>query len=421
MLLAGAVSAQRGGSFTGSRDHPAIRYSTHPSTDAIARLSLQLQEGGARLAFDPDNGYLRAVLAALRVPVESQVTVFSGTSNQAELIKPGNPRAIFFNDSVAIGWVRGSEVLELAAINPDPGGAVFYTLAQRPVERPRFKRDDTCLACHLTWDTAGVPGPVVMSVFSVPAPDDKYSYATGAASDHRSPFSERWGGWYVTGRLGSIRHLGNDTALSRPHREAAARPLVSLQGLFDPRGFVSPHSDVVALMVLEHQAHMMNLITRTGWEARVGTDEGTPSGPPSGAGERQGRQKVQDAASELVDYMLVVDETPLPGPTRGSSGFAEKFEEGGPRDTRGRSLRKLDLEHRLMRYPCSYMIYSEAFDRLPKLAKDAVYDRMWRVLSGQIAEAPYSRLARADRQAVAEILLDTKPDLPEFFRAKIAR
>ena len=233
----------------------------------------QIQGGRARLAFDPDNGYLRGVLDALRVPVESQVTVFSGTSNQAALINPRNPRALYFNDSVAVGWVRGSDTLEVASVDPTQG-VILYSLEQKQVERPAFRRDDaTCLTCHLTWDTLGVPGLVVMSVFTIP--DDKYSYASGSFADHRSSFAERWGGWYVTGRTGTISHLGNDTDLAQKNRRpSAAHKLDSLAGLFEPRGFLSPHSDVVALMTLEHQSTMTNLITRTGWEARVSTRPG---------------------------------------------------------------------------------------------------------------------------------------------------
>ena len=318
------ASAQRGGTFAESRDHPAIRYSAAATTDPVSKLAAEIQGGRARLAFDPDNGYLRGVLDALRVPVESQVTVFSGTSNQAALINPRNPRALYFNDSVAVGWVRGSDTLEVASVDPTQG-VILYSLAQKQVERPAFRRDDaTCLTCHLTWDTLGVPGLVVMSVFTIPADNDKYSYASGSFADHRSSFGERWGGWYVTGRTGTISHLGNDTDLAQKNRRpSAAHKLDSLAGLFEPRGFLSLHSDVVALMTLEHQSTMTNLITRTGWEARVSTPARTVAPAPPGA--RSGVDRVRDAATELVDYMLFVDEAPLVGPVTGSSQFAQKF------------------------------------------------------------------------------------------------
>jgi len=112
---------------------------------------------------------------------------------------------------------------------------------------------------------------------------------------------------------------------------------------------------------------------------------------------------------------LFVEEAPLPSRMRGTSGFAERFASQGPRDRQGRSLRQLDLDKRLMRYPSSYMIYTQAFDSLPAEAREAIYQRMWQVLSGEDSSARYARLSLADRQAIVEILRETKPGLPAYF------
>jgi hypothetical protein len=107
----------------------------------------------------------------------------------------------------------------------------------------------------------------------------------------------------------------------------------------------------------------------------------------------------------------------LTAPVRGTSGFAERFSAGGPRDRKGRSLYELDLERRLMKYPCSYLIYSPAFDALPPLVKDPIYRRLWELLSGRESDARYrAALSRADRRAIVEILRDTKKDLPRYFQ-----
>lgn len=417
--------AQRRDAFDLSFAHPAIEYQSRPTTDAVAGLAASLQRGEAKLSFDPANGYLRALLEQLRVPIESQVIVFSGGSKQADLISAKNPRAIFFNDSVAIGWVRDAPELEIAAADPEQG-AIFYTLEQRASDRPVIQRAGAeCLQCHVTWETRGVPGFVVMSTLNEPAPDDKYSYATGSFADHRSPFSDRWGGWYVTGSTGSVRHLGNDTAL--PGRKGAPakppRQLGSLDGLFEPRGFPSMHSDVAALLVLEHQSTMLNLLTWTNWEARVGLHSASgQTVAPSPPGRGSASERLSEAVTALVDYMLFVDEAPLPNTMAGSTKFGEMFTATGPRDSKGRSLRQLDLRQRLQRFPCSYVIYSAGFDRLPASTKQLVYERMWRILSGQASGAPYDRLAREDRQAVIEILRETKNDLPDVFaRGSIVR
>jgi hypothetical protein len=404
VFFVAVADAQRRDVFVASRDHAAIAYTTTPADDPVARLNARLREGAATLVFDGESGYLRSVLQALQVPVESQSLVFSPTSFQAPLIDMRNPRALFFNDAVAVGWVRGGAVLELAALDPRQG-VLFYSLDQKPAATPAFRRDDQCLACHLTWETLGVPGLLMNS--TLPRPDEN-AYATGFFTTHGSPFDQRWSGWYVTGRAGA-RHLGNrpvsPAELKRSTVPMPAQPLESLEGVFDLAGFPSAHSDVVALMVLGHQVTMTNHLVRIGWEARLADGEG---------GDAAAR--VRDAAVDVVDYMLFVDEPPLEGRVQGSSAFARTFAAAGPRDANGRSLREFDLTRRMMRYPCSYMIYSEAFDALPRAARDAVYARLWRVLSGEERGPRYAGLAAADRQAVIEILRATKADLPDYFR-----
>lgn len=196
----------------------------------------------------------------------------------------------------------------------------------------------------------------------------------------------------------------------------------SVDGKFDLEGYPSAHSDIVALMVLEHQAHMTNLITRVGWEARrVMHRETMTTLEDRGRGTDDGRFReiINEAAIELVDYLLFVDEAPLPIGIASTSGFTEAFTARGPTDRSGRSLREFDLQRRLFRYPCSYMIYTEAFDALPTLALDATYARLWTVLSGEVSEPPYDQLSFADRQSIVEILLETKSNLPDYFSGMV--
>jgi hypothetical protein len=399
--------AQRRDAFHESAAHPAIEYATRPVHDRLARLDEQFAAGTVRLSYDPSTGYLPSLLSALDIPPESQMLVFSKTSAQANLIDMGNPRAVYFGDDVAVARVRGSDRLELAAHDPEQG-VVFYTLDDKAGDTPRLtRRVAECLMCHLTWDTLAVPGFTIISTF--PMSDSPTAYATGVSVDERTPIADRWGGWFVTGRGVPRVHRGNvpvvqtDAELARP---APPPPvLASVNGRVDTAGYLTPYSDIVALMVFEHEAQMTNYLTRLNWEARVAA-----AAPGSLA-------RVADAANDLVDYMLFVDEAPLPGPIEGSSGFAEKFVARGPVDAQGRSLRQLDLATRLMKYPCSYLIYSQAFDALPATAKDAVYRRLWQVLSGGTTSKSYAFLTPALRLAIIEILRDTKKDLPGYFRA----
>jgi hypothetical protein len=394
-----------------SLDHPAIEYRNyvkHPPQDAVAEIKHKLEEGKIHLKFDGERGYLPSLLQALNIPVESQMAVFSKTSLQQDRIEPTNPRTIFFNDSVSVAWVRGG-FIELAAHDPQQG-AIFYTLEQQFVPQPSLIRRDDCLGCHHSEVSLGIPGMTVRSFYTLP--DGRLKLILGGFdTDHRSPFKERWGGWYVTGTTVRGRHMGNAVLADpdKPESMITNQTLraTSLHDKFDTKAYLSPYSDIVALLVFDHQMHMTNLITRVGWEVRRALYDKASSGELSAV--------LRESAEELVDYLLLIDESPLPGPVHGTSGFAEKFANRGPSDSHGRSLRQLDLQKRLLRYPCSYMIYSKAFDSLPEQATNAIYERMWQILSGQQRSNRYARLSLSDRQAIVEILHDTKKGLPSYF------
>jgi hypothetical protein len=395
---------------TGALAHPAIGYYTQPTHDLVAGLNRRIEDGDVRVTFDEGTGYLRSVLNALHVPVESQMLVMSKTGVQALYTGPANPRAIFFNDAVTVGYIRGAPLLELAVHDPEQG-VVFYTIDQKPQPRPLIERRPACLSCHQAYSTLHVPGMLARSVFI--APDGlPLSQFGNYDSDDRTLFRQRWGGWYVTGTHGSMRHMGNAIVTNVDKRETmisdSTLNRTSLEGAFDAHGYLSAQSDIAALMVFQHQAHMTNLITRVGWDARLAAYDhrvDLAGGP------------LRDAVNELVDYLLFVDEEPLTAAIKGTAGFAETFAAQGPADSRGRSLRQLDLEHRLLRYPCSYMVYSAAFGALPIDVRSAIYGRMWDVLSGRETSPKYARLSEADRRAVVEILRETLHDLPSDFRA----
>ena len=418
---AAATLAER---FSASFRHPAIEYGTRPRTDRVAQLNARLRTGEATLAFDRRRGFLPAVLDALDVPVESQTLVFSKTSLQSDFIGPDNPRALYFTDDVAVAWIRGAPALELAALDPRQG-VMFYALSQSRRARG-FQRPRSCLECHVSDATLGLPGLAVGSAVIDP---EGVPYVS-VPIDQRTPISSRWGGWYVTGHTGLGPHVGNTVATDPDEpmllEDEANFNLPTVEDRFDTSGYLTPYSDIAALMVLEHQAHMTNLLTRTGWEFRVAAHEGHVTrglfrAPRAVGGDVTLRATVgedgtlREAVGALVDYMLFVDESPLTDRMVGSAGFEAMFEARGPFDRRGRTLREIDLDTRLFRYPCSYMIYTAAFDALPTDAKDAVYRRLWQVLSGADRDSRYEHLTRGDRQAVVEILRDTKPDLPDYF------
>lgn len=421
-LSAVALQAQRSDAFPESRHHPAIRYGATAPTDVVAQLNARIERGELRLTYEPGGrGYLKATLEALGVPVSSQTLVYSGTSLQASYISASNPRAIYFNDNVSVAFIRGAPLVEVAAQDPRLG-TVFYQLSQTESATPRFSRMETCLSCHLSWDTRAVPGAFVMTTF--PRKSDR-DYANGGVSDHREPLERRYGGWYVTGAKVPARHMGNQPLIgahaTTPERTPPPVVLPTLAGkdlVREIDQYLAPTSDIAALLVLEHQLHAMNLMTRTAWEHRLvaGPDADAPVEPGH---EPRLMPRVREAIEELVDYLVFVDEVPL-GRVQGNSGFTEWFSAQGPRDLKGRSLRALKLDGRMMRYPLSYTIYSMAFDGMPPAVRQATYRRLWQVLSEARPEPKYAHLTAADRQAVVEILRATKDDLPGYFTPTIA-
>jgi hypothetical protein len=398
--------------FFSTRRHPAIAYSDSPTTDAVAELKRKVDAGEVSLKFEGRAGYLQSVLDALHVSSATQSVVFSKTSLQSHYISPANPRAIFYSDNISIAFIPDAPLLEIAALDPKQG-VVFYALSQRP--GTQIYRSDSCLSCHEAHESMGVPGYLARSVGSG-AEGETMSDFGDYVSDHRSPFEQRWGGWFITGKTGTVHHMGNvflkDDAVPG-HAYSQPQALATLDGKFNLEGYPSHYSDVAAVLVLDHQVRMTNLLTRVGWETRIALDQTGKNPQDKAAADRM----VLSDARDLVDYLLFVDEAPLAGKFESTSGFQIQFAADGPRDSKGRSLKQLDLGTRLMKYPCSYMIYSPAFDGLPTAAKDAVYARMWEVLSGKDRAQKYSKLSTADRSAIVDILRETKSNLPSYFKA----
>jgi hypothetical protein len=397
------VRAQRFAPFQGSPEGPPIHYSSSTPSNAIEQLNARLATGAARLTFQGRAGYLKSALDAIGLRADSQLLVFSDASFQARRISESNPRAIFFKDDVALGWVRDAEVLEIAAHDAKLG-TVFYTLEQKRAGVPRFKRARVCVGCHMTAGTMDIPGLVLFT--SGPGagrPFGAVDYMTPA-----TPMAERFGGWFVTGAELPREHQGNlVSGIGR------SRQIASTAGMYPADGYLSATSDIVAMLVFTHQVQTVNLLIRASWEGRREAARAAGSASNDDA-------VLRNAARDLVDGLLFIDETPLERPVRGTSGFAERFSAEGPRDRRGRSLRDLDLQRRVMRYPCSYLIYSPLFDALPGGMKQRVLERMWQVLSGSETAPRYRRaLTINDRRAIVEILRSTKVDLPSYFAGTV--
>ncbi len=383
-----------------------IDYSKKPAGGPIAELQARLDRGGMKLRFDNQFGWLPGLLDALHVPKSSQILVFSKTSLQRTYITPKNPRALYFSDDVYLGYIPGAPMMELSAVDPKLGG-VFYSIEQLPARKPRFVREPDCLRCHGTARSMGVPGHILRSIGT----DDTGEMDTQSESspiDHCTPFAERWAGWYVTGRHGEMTHRGNligAAAFERAREEPQSNGNIETLGaFFDETEYIARGSDIVALMVLQHQAHMHNYITRLNFETQIMMTQ---------YGHTRYLTKKVDA---FLRYLLFTEETPLLSPLQGNPEFVKEFTARGPRDSQGRSLRDFDLQSRLFQHPCSFLIYSKAFDSLPPVMLDQIYRRLWDILHGQDASEDFAGISEDRRKAILEILIETKKGLPEYWR-----
>lgn len=385
-------------------DAPAIR-AIVPAGDPVSRLMDRVRRGEVTLTRGEDGSPLGAVLRALDVPLDSQLLVFSKTSVQAAHTSPARPRAIYFADDVMVAHIPGTPGVEAIAIDP-ARGPVFYALGERP-GGPQFVESATCLKCHHGPNTAGVPGVYVGSV--VPGPSGAPLRDESAiVSDPTTPFWERWGGWYVTAARGEPKTRANAMATSPNAPDALVRDvppnLRALHALFDPRPYPAPTSDIVALLVFEHQTTVTNLLTRVALRARLDADpRSRPAAGPT----------LADDVRDLVDQLLFTGEAPLAARLEGVSGFAARFAAAGPRDRAGRSLRDFDLESRVFRYPLSYLIHSAQFQRLPGSLRHDVLREILRRLTASPEDPRSAHLTAPVRAAIRDIVRQTVPDLPE--------
>jgi hypothetical protein len=381
--------------------------------NSVADLAQKVQADKIVLNYDESNGYLRSLLRHLQVPISSQVLVFSKSSFQLSQIGPEAPRAIYFNDDVYVGWVNHGQFIEIAEVDAKSGPA-FYKLGQEydpyPVIHPETEE---CLVCHDTFQT-NTPVPRLLMLSVVPNRAGNALKAYARITNDQSPLVERWGGWYVTGTHGKQRHMGNTLVraqsddiddikkfMAKMDLNSGAN-ITDLSSKFDTKEYLTPHSDIVALMVLGHQTHVHNIITSGVYEIRDAKAQGLSGDKLSDA--------TKEAGERIVRAMLFVGEAELTDPVRGTSPFAEEFMKRGPRDSKGRSLRDLDLQHRLMQYPLSYLIYSKSFDEMPGELKEYVRHRIREVLTGEDKSPDFGHLSESDRKAILEILRETKPE-----------
>jgi len=394
-------------------DMPPLRYSDTAATDPLAVLAAGAPHGKVPTDARTPLERLRFVLKLLDVPEESQVLVFSKTSKQITLIHPGNPRCLFFNENSYVGYVPGGDI---EVITHDPVlGAVFYLIgAGNEPQTLRISRDTSqCLSCHGTARTESVPGVLVRSVF--PDAAGQPLFAQGSfLIDHSSPINERWGGYYVTGQS-SLPHLGNRTFEDAPERVFPEKAIqfASLEGRIDTTRYPRKTSDIVALMVLEHQCHVHNVMASAGVNYRrmrwLQQSLDPAADPDAGSAGRY----ADEMAARIVKLLLFENEAELgEDGISGDTAFQDAFLRRFPKTGDGRSLADFNLYDRLFKHHCSYMIYSAAFRAMPDRIRSAVIKRLHEVVTSEPSPGNHPGIKTSGRRRIASILGETLPGWP---------
>ncbi len=391
---------------------PPLRYSETEATDPITELAKLLESQPQPHADASPLSRLRLVLRHLEIPEASQILVFSKTSKQNELIHPGNPRALYFNENAYVGYVPGGDI---EVISQDPIlGPVFYLIRSSAHDAsPQILRQhSSCLSCHGTARTESVPGVLVRSVFPDPVGQPRFNLGSHLTT-HASPIPERWGGYYVTGRS-SLPHLGNQTFTESGTPQSPTPQFDRLPPAVDSRHYLQTTSDIVALMVLEHQCQVLNQVQAASIGFRRYLWLRQSLNPEAKATDPVSREFIDHAATRIADLMFFAGEADLgPDGIEGDPAFQSAFSARFPKSRQGRSLADFQLNQRLFKHPCSYMIYSRAFQSMPDEIRSAVLKKMRLVLDSAPGPGNHPQLSSSTRAKILRILEDTLPGWPK--------
>ena len=392
-------------------DMPPLRYSETASTDPIANLAAELANGERKIEGITPLDQLRYVLKHLDIPEASQMLVFSKTSKQNPLIHPGNPRCLFFNENSYVGYVPGGDI-EVIAHDPLLGSVYYLISTHNGNPTRQIVRDNLeCLSCHGTTRTESIPGVLIRSVF--PDENGHPLFSAGTfLTNHSSPIGERWGGYYVTGHS-SLPHLGNRTYQESSERilPSDSPDLATLAGKIDTSRYLRPTSDIVALMVLEHQCQVHNQLVAAGMNYRriywLQKSLDPTADPDSGTAGKH----ADESARKIADLLLFENEADLgEDGIEGDPAFQEAFTKRFPKSKDGRSLADFQLNSHLFKHRCSYMVYSKTFKSLPPRVKSAVINRLHTILKSEPEPGNHPNLKTSERRKISSILQQTLPD-----------
>lgn len=383
---------------------PVHGYHTQELNDPFTRLIADVKSGKRELDNSSSKAFIASMLEHLDVPASSQLLIFSRTSLQTRRISGSNPRAVYFNENVYVGYIPGGSV-EIISLDPELGG--IFHIFDRPKNdaKPVFERGGgLCVDCHSVAKTRRVPGLSTRSV--IPGANwGKLVAFSDNQMGHQIPLSERFGGWHVTGDSGITDHKGNLTGQRVGGK--IVTEVIEPGTEFDWSAYLTETSDILPHLILEHQAGFMNLVLEATYRARTYQHIGKGEIKPEHVAVLHG------LADELVRYLLFADEAKFPaGGIRVDPQYREDFLADRKEASNGISLKDLDLETRIFKHPCSYLIHSDVFEATSDLFKQRVYQVLGEALSIEKPNPDFAYLSVTEKEAIRGILRETLSDLP---------
>ena len=392
-------------------------YFSKDAKDPTTLLMKRIQRGEVLITEANGKPLVERFLKELKLDKDTQVLVFSKTSLQRRAVSYNNPRAIYFNESVYLGWMPNGRI-EIASFDPELGPLFYFQRQLDDKTSPLFVRTRSCLGCHAGDATNFLPGSLGQSVYPDRSGRPLRTIDDYRRSGHHIPFRQRYGGWFVSGNHGAMRHMGNAIATRESGKLSLDREqfanLEKLDRFFRPESYPAPGSNIAALLVFDHQVTMHHRLVEAAYRARQSLfDSKLDPGETDVSKLAKGRsmEEFMEGRDKVIDYMLFREESTIPKVSC-DPGFRRAFTANRLPDPKKRSLKDLRLDGRIFENRCSYMIYSPTFEHLPPLLKGAIYRRIHEILTAKKPVEGFEYLEQDEKQRILEILHATKDDLP---------
>ncbi len=380
---------------------PIHSYLDQTPRDPFSKFVKKIEKGDIKLNFNSEKEYLLSLFEELNISPFSQLLVYSTTSLQLSRISPSNPRAIYFNDDIYLGYVPGGQV-ELIGIDPELGAIpyIFNLPIKDDLKHPSIYRSKRCMKCHASEETKGVPGLLLSSVIPGPGGGTIDAFRRGIFG-HSVPYEERFGGWHISGDHPFSNSWANYTGIMQG---GIIKKIPNPPGrFFSWNKYLTKQSDAIPHLILEHQVGFTNLCISITYRFREIKNQGRQE---NGSGELN--KFFKNETDALLSYILFQHEAELPKNRLSlDSQFVEDFENNRKSTDQSKLLRKLNLKDRLFELRCSYMLFSNSFRGLPLEIKKHLFEKLRFILSCDEKSIPkeFSYFNNEERLKIHSILL----------------